>query len=167
MYRVCVSLAVCLTALAGCRTGGAPVSVAPSEHKVVKTETYKGSQRDRECLMRAMYFESIRSSKEGLLAVGSVVMNRVESEDFPNTVCEYATDEPVTSAELAGQRFPLRPQRADRILLVGDTGCRLKDGRPIQACNDPVAWPFAAIARSIAGKPADLAIHLGDSGSRK
>ena len=87
MYRVCVSLAVCLTALAGCRTGGAPVSVAPSEHKVVKTETYKGSQRDRECLMRAMYFESIRSSKEGLLAVGTVVMNRVDSPKFPDTVC--------------------------------------------------------------------------------
>ena len=37
--------------------------------------------------MRAMYFESIRSSKEGLLAVGTVVMNRVASKKFPNTVC--------------------------------------------------------------------------------
>ncbi len=37
--------------------------------------------------MRAMYFESIRSSREGLLAVGTVVMNRVESPKFPSTVC--------------------------------------------------------------------------------
>src|SRR5690606_23291812 len=44
--------------------------------------------RDRECMARAMYFESHRSSREGLIAVGSVVMNRVESEDFPDTVCE-------------------------------------------------------------------------------
>ncbi len=37
--------------------------------------------------MRAMYFESIRSSREGLLAVGTVVMNRVDSPKFPDTVC--------------------------------------------------------------------------------
>ncbi len=41
----------------------------------------------RDCLMRAMYFESIRSSREGLLAVGTVVMNRVESPKFPSSVC--------------------------------------------------------------------------------
>lgn len=40
-----------------------------------------------ECMARAMYFESNRSSPNGMLAVGSVVMNRVESERFPNTVC--------------------------------------------------------------------------------
>ena len=34
-----------------------------------------------------MYFESNRSSDEGMLAVGTVVMNRVESDKFPNTVC--------------------------------------------------------------------------------
>lgn len=34
-----------------------------------------------------MYFEANRSSREGLVAVGSVVMNRVASEQFPNSVC--------------------------------------------------------------------------------
>lgn len=34
-----------------------------------------------------MFFESNRSSREGLIAVGSVVMNRVASDGFPNTVC--------------------------------------------------------------------------------
>ncbi|SDF45341.1 Cell Wall Hydrolase [Salipiger thiooxidans] len=38
-------------------------------------------------MTRAMFFESHRSSRDGLIAVGSVVMNRVESSDFPNTVC--------------------------------------------------------------------------------
>lgn len=41
----------------------------------------------RQCLIRAMYFESIRSSEAGLLAVGTVVMNRVASPAFPNTIC--------------------------------------------------------------------------------
>ncbi|SDG17209.1 cell wall hydrolase [Sulfitobacter delicatus] len=40
-----------------------------------------------ECMARAMYFESNRSSPNGMLAVGSVVMNRVHSDSFPNTVC--------------------------------------------------------------------------------
>lgn len=34
-----------------------------------------------------MYFESIRSSRDGMIAVGSVVMNRVHSDAFPDTVC--------------------------------------------------------------------------------
>ncbi|MBO0903986.1 cell wall hydrolase [Jiella sonneratiae] len=42
----------------------------------------------QECLARAMYFESNRSSEDGMLAVGTVVMNRVESPDYPNDVCE-------------------------------------------------------------------------------
>ena len=40
-----------------------------------------------ECLARVMYFESNRSSDAGMLAVGTVVMNRVRSNKFPNTVC--------------------------------------------------------------------------------
>lgn len=42
---------------------------------------------ERQCLVRAMYFESNRSSYEGSMAVGTVVMNRVESDHFPNTIC--------------------------------------------------------------------------------
>ncbi len=40
-----------------------------------------------ECMERAMYFESNRSSRDGMVAVGSVVMHRVESRQFPNSVC--------------------------------------------------------------------------------
>jgi len=40
-----------------------------------------------ECMERAMYFESNRSSRDGMVAVGSVVMNRVGSRDYPDTVC--------------------------------------------------------------------------------
>lgn len=40
-----------------------------------------------ECMTRVMYFESNRSSAEGMLAVGTVVMNRMRDPKFPNTVC--------------------------------------------------------------------------------
>jgi spore germination cell wall hydrolase CwlJ-like protein len=42
---------------------------------------------EHECLTRAMYFESNRSSEDGLLAVGTVVMNRVASPAYPKTIC--------------------------------------------------------------------------------
>lgn len=34
---------------------------------------------NRDCMAREMFFESHRSSREGLVAVGTVVMNRVNS----------------------------------------------------------------------------------------
>jgi spore germination cell wall hydrolase CwlJ-like protein len=40
-----------------------------------------------ECMERAMFFESHRSSRDGMIAVGSVVMNRVESGQYPDSVC--------------------------------------------------------------------------------
>lgn len=41
----------------------------------------------RDCLARAMYFESNRSSDEGMLAVGTVVMNRVADPKYPKSIC--------------------------------------------------------------------------------
>lgn len=46
------------------------------------------SEAERDCLGRAMYFESNRSDAEGLLAVGTVVMNRLEAAAFPGGICE-------------------------------------------------------------------------------
>lgn len=41
----------------------------------------------RQCLTRVMYFESNRSSEEGMLAVGTVVMNRLHDPKYPKSVC--------------------------------------------------------------------------------
>ena len=46
-----------------------------------------GSLSSRDCLARAMYFESNRSSEDGMLAVGTVVLNRVADRDYPHSVC--------------------------------------------------------------------------------
>lgn len=69
-------LAVCL-ALGACQQSGVePLAL-----------TSQIDSRAQECLARAMYFESQRSSREGMLAVGSVVMNRVESQAYEEDVC--------------------------------------------------------------------------------
>ncbi|ETX28849.1 cell wall hydrolase [Roseivivax isoporae] len=44
-------------------------------------------QTEVDCMARAMFFESVRSSRDGMVAVGTVVMNRLASPDFPDTVC--------------------------------------------------------------------------------
>jgi len=67
------ALAVAATSLGGCSFLGLNFGMAQLSEK--------------ECLMRAMYFESNRSSSEGMLAVGTVVMNRVNDSRYPRTVC--------------------------------------------------------------------------------
>ena len=42
---------------------------------------------ERECLARAMYFESNKSAEDGMLAVGTVVANRVRSGRYGQTMC--------------------------------------------------------------------------------
>jgi hypothetical protein len=59
------------------------------------------------------------------------------------------------------QKLPVPLANPQRILVVGDTGCRIK-GATIQACNDPAAWPFPAVARAAANLTPDLVIHVGD-----
>ncbi|MGA0532411.1 cell wall hydrolase [Hansschlegelia sp. KR7-227] len=43
---------------------------------------------DRDCMARAMYFESHRSADEGMLAVGTVVANRLKSGRYGASVCD-------------------------------------------------------------------------------
>jgi len=57
--------------------------------------------------------------------------------------------------------LPVVPPQVKRIVVIGDTGCRL-EGRAVQDCRSPAAWPFAAIAAHAAAHRPDLVIHLGD-----
>jgi len=51
----------------------------------------------------------------------------------------------------------------NRIVVIGDTGCRLKaKDNAYQACNDVHAYPFAAIAARAAKWHPDLVVHVGD-----
>jgi hypothetical protein len=59
--------------------------------------------------------------------------------------------------------IPLALPVADprRIVVLGDTGCRIKD-KTLQDCSDPAKWPFARIAAEAARLKPDLVIHVGD-----
>ena len=46
------------------------------------------NDEERDCLGRAMYFEAKRSDEDGLLAVGTVVMNRTEVGGASRAICD-------------------------------------------------------------------------------
>jgi len=93
-HRKAIPLLIALAApaLGACsmspvETAAAPAAKEPREARKRAVALAKADPRERECLVRAMYFESNRSSESGLLGVGTVVMNRVESPRYPETIC--------------------------------------------------------------------------------
>ena len=82
---------------------------------------------------------------------------------FPVLVCEKALSTGVTRAVVSGRALALPKTNPRRIVVLGDTGCRIKTSdRAFQACNDATQWPFAAVAAAAAEAVPDLVIHVGD-----
>jgi hypothetical protein len=82
---------------------------------------------------------------------------------FPILSCEADLPAGTRSASVGGRALPLPKAQARRIVVIGDTGCRLaaKD-QHYQDCNDPDAFPFEAIAKAAAAWKPDLVVHVGD-----
>ena len=80
--------------------------------------------------------------------------------NFP-LVCAAAVPAGVAGASIAGTALPLPVAQPQRVLVLGDTGCRIK-GAALQACNDPAKWPFPQLTAAAAKLKPDLVIHLGD-----
>ena len=81
--------------LAPAVAGGAPsaqtIAYQPSQTGL--NFKYKGEsqaefeERERRCLATAIYFEARGEPLQGQIAVGQVIMNRVRSPNFPETIC--------------------------------------------------------------------------------
>jgi hypothetical protein len=80
---------------------------------------------------------------------------------FPDRVCVAALPTGAKSASAGGRSLPVPVEHPRHIVLLGDTGCRLK-GDIVQSCNDTNSWPFRAVARHAAAEHPDLVIHVGD-----
>jgi len=100
-WAVFLAVFVAFSVLSGCTASGekklAPKSAvaenkSPTKGKSTakeaeKTQHVSYPSSERSCLERTIFFEANRSSREGLIAVGTVVMNRVNSSHYPNTIC--------------------------------------------------------------------------------
>ena len=90
----------------------------------------------------------------------TMAVRAAASADFP-LVCAVAVPAGVSRASIGDTALPLPAANPQRILVLGDTGCRIK-GATLQACNDPVKWPFPQLAAAAAKLKPDLVIHVGD-----
>lgn len=82
---------------------------------------------------------------------------------FPVSVCEQTLPAGAKSVSVADLALPLPKAEAKRIIVLGDSGCRLKKAdNAWQACTDSVAWPFEKVANTAAALKPDLVMHVGD-----
>ncbi|MEQ1947268.1 MAG: metallophosphoesterase [Bryobacteraceae bacterium] len=76
-------------------------------------------------------------------------------------LCETTLPPDAKAASIGAQRLPLPNPEPSKVLVLGDTGCRIKGGR-VQDCNDPERWPFERVSAQAADELPDLVIHVGD-----
>jgi hypothetical protein len=86
----------------------------------------------------------------------------VKPAQFPVRSCEAMVPPDAVAAVLDGKPLPLPRGNPQRILMFGDSGCRLKRGDPTQNCNDLNDWPFPKLTALAATARPDLVIHVGD-----
>lgn len=77
-----------VTASADNQMPAAVVTQPPAVASELQERHIAYSNKDRQCLAEAIYYESRGESTQGQVAVGYVVMNRVEHKAFPKTICQ-------------------------------------------------------------------------------
>lgn len=121
--------------LAGCNQTTSSISIASLTESItpgfLRAKAYGYTARDRECLERVMFFESNRSSREGMIAVGTVVMNRLRSGQHGETICAVV-GEPrqfapgVLTRSMNSKAMP-DVQEAAEAVLKGERASKLKN----------------------------------------
>jgi hypothetical protein len=81
--------------------------------------------------------------------------------EFPVRVCEAIVPAAERKITLEGVALPVPAAEFKRIVIVGDTGRRIKK-KNTQDCNDPKYWPYPRLANQAADARPDLVIHAGD-----
>lgn len=121
--------------LAGCNQTTGSISTASLTESLkpgfMSSRTYGYNSDDRECLARAMFFESNRSSREGMVAVGTVVMNRLRSGNHGETICSVVGEKRqfapgVLSRPMNSKALPDVMAAADAVL-KGERAPKLKN----------------------------------------
>jgi hypothetical protein len=77
-------------------------------------------------------------------------------------VCELQLPAATRAASVQGRELALPHADPSRVVVIGDTGCRVKGTKAPQDCNDPAKWPFQNVANAAADTRPELVIHVGD-----
>lgn len=134
----------------------AAISPAPASRTVAWTElTVKGLEA------RTVAFDGLCPAAR-IDGRGAVMTIRAQAQPgFQGAVCAMAVPASAKSLTVGGAVLPVLRRLPMRIVVLGDTGCRVK-GTDTQDCNDSEHWPFPTIARLAAAQRPDLVIHIGD-----
>jgi len=82
---------------------------------------------------------------------------------FPVLTCEATLAKSTSVASIAGHALPLPKATVQKIVVVGDSGCRLKaSDNYFQPCNDGEKWAFRSMIDTAATFKPDLVLHVGD-----
>jgi hypothetical protein len=103
------------------------------------------------------------------------MLQRTNTGKFVAVVCEHEIPFRTISAVINGQALPVpawTKKAHPVIVVIGDTGCRIKQGGEdsagpggkwnIQDCASSKDWPFQEVAQHAAAEKPDLVIHVGD-----
>jgi hypothetical protein len=113
--------------------------------------------------VRALPFTApARPTSTDTTLMGAMTSGNSKPAVFTTTTCEFNLPAGAMHAGVAGINLPLPKSVVNRVVIVGDTGCRISIGNVYQACGDPTQWPFSVIASAGAGMQPDLVLHVGD-----
>lgn len=110
--------------------------------------------------------DGVTSQMTMRVAAGQMALRTTEYQpsipaNFPVSVCEAILPANAKVASVAGQHLPIPKKVPNRILLIGDSGCRMNT-TTLQNCDDPANWPFSTLAKFAAQLAPDLVMHMGD-----
>jgi len=108
--------------------------------------------------------EPLRTTSTDTTLAQAMTSGNSKPSVFTTTTCEFLLPAGATTATVAGIRLPLPKPVVNRVVVLGDTGCRISIGNPYQACPDysPAGWPYPTIAAAAAAMQPDLVLHVGD-----
>ncbi len=128
-----VGAVVLATLGAGCAQTPTPRSTAPAMNVGLSTT-------ERTCLARAMYFEARRNSEDGMLAVGTVVQNRLRSGRYGSSYCDVVGQK--------GQFAPgvlTRPMQGEAAERAGRVADQIASGRRHPAVRNAMFFHTAGL----------------------
>ena len=174
-WRTWLQTVLLLALACNCASKAAATDAAPKAVDAVFTVQAEGQRAVVRVLTQADSCPSIawdgKTAQVMRTRVGAATLaarqNALQPDSKPAVfdvlTCEATWPQGVQNASVAGTTLQAPRDDIQRIVIIADTGCRMKASEnAFQDCNDPAKWPFAKVAQSAAAKQPDLVIHIGD-----
>lgn len=166
MTRFHLALLAALLTLAGCATRPpAPVGVQQAWVQAVAGPGWAVRALTGDAVCPTLEWPGGSAAMQQRSAPGDEppLPGHVGPARFVLRACEAPWPADAASVQVGGVTLQAPAAELRRIVVLGDTGCRLKaSADEYQPCNDASGWPFARVLARAAALQPDLVIHVGD-----